>query len=89
MDGGPVASGSARWESGMRRYEFSLRISPEAYLDYYRGVARSVVVPTTDGERLQFPANLLLRFVTSRGVEGRFALLCDAKNKCVELRRVG
>ncbi len=73
----------------MQRYEFSLRISPEAYLDYYRGIARSVIVPTTNGERLQFPANLLLKFVTNQGVEGRFVLICDANNKCVELQRIG
>jgi hypothetical protein len=65
-----------------------LRISPEAYLDYYRGLVRFVIVPTTNGERLQFPANLLVKFVTREGVEGRFALVCDANNKCVELQRI-
>jgi hypothetical protein len=73
----------------MDRYEFSLRISPEAYLDYYRGLARVVIVPTTSGERLQFPARLLVKFVTNGGIEGRFVLLCDANLKCVDLRRIG
>jgi hypothetical protein len=72
----------------MTRYEFTLRISPEAYLDYYRGVARVVIVPTTSGERLQFPAQLLRPFVSEGGIEGRFVLLCDANGKCVDLRRV-
>jgi hypothetical protein len=72
----------------MQRYEFSLRISPEAYLDYYRGLVRFVIVPTTNGETLQFPASLLVKFVTNRGVEGRFVLICDANNKCIELQRM-
>ncbi len=72
----------------MNRYEFTLRISPEAYLDYYRGIARVVVVPTTGGETLQFPARLLRKFVTNGGIEGRFVLLCDANHKCIDLQRV-
>ena len=31
----------------MKRYQFFLRILPEDYLDYYRGVARHVVVHAT------------------------------------------
>jgi len=72
----------------MNRYEFALRISPEAYLDYYRGIARVVIVPTTSGERLQFPARMLTRFVTNGGIEGRFVLVCDANHKCIDLQRV-
>jgi hypothetical protein len=72
----------------VRRFEFFLRVSPEAYLDYYRGIARVVVVSTTCGETLQFPAALLKKFVTAAGIEGDFELLCDANNRCVDLRRV-
>ncbi len=71
----------------MKRYEFSLRITPEAYLDYYPGIARIVIVPTTSGETLQFPARLLMKFVTDGGIEGRFVLICDANHKCVDLQR--
>jgi hypothetical protein len=72
----------------MRRYEFSLNISPEAYLDYYRGVARVVIVSTTCGETLQFPASFLTKFVTGAGIDGDFSLVCDASNRCVDLQRL-
>ncbi len=72
----------------MHRYEFSLRISAEAYLDYYRGLARVVIVPTSSGERLQFPARFLVKFVTNGGIDGRFALTCDVNHRCVDLQRL-
>jgi len=72
----------------VRRYEFDLHISPHAYLDYYRGITRSVVVTSKDGETIQFPASLLLKFVSGAGIDGRFVLVCDANNRCVELQRV-
>jgi hypothetical protein len=72
----------------MQRYEFCLNISPAAYLDYYRGLVRSVMVTTRNGQTLQFPAALLQKFVTDAGINGHFVLLCDANNKCVELQRV-
>ena len=74
--------------SRMKRYEFQLRISSEEYLDYYRGIARHVIVRCASGQTVQFPAALLRRFVVGEGVHGTFALLCDANNKCIELQRV-
>jgi len=71
----------------LKRYEFQLRISPEAYLDYYRGTVRQVVVRCTTGQTVQFPASLLQRFVTPEGVHGRFGLTCDENHKCVDLQR--
>jgi hypothetical protein len=73
----------------MKRYEFHLTISPNDYLDYYRGIAKSVVVSIARGQSLEFPASLLRPFVTDAGIEGSFVLLCDENNKCIDLRRVG
>jgi hypothetical protein len=72
----------------MNRYEFHLRISPEQYLDYYRGTVRHVIVRSTSGQTVQFPASLLQRFVAKEGIYGDFVLVCDDSNKCVELERV-
>ncbi len=71
----------------MTRYAFQLRITPEAYLDYYRGTIRHVIVRCTTGQTVQFPAALLQRFVTTEGVQGYFVLTCDENHKCVELQR--
>lgn len=72
----------------MKRYEFQLQISPEQYLDYYRGAVQHVLVRCNNGQTLQFPASLLQRFVTSEGIEGDFLLTCDDNNKCVDLQRL-
>ena len=71
----------------MPRHEFHLRLSPEAYLDYYRGVVQAVLVTTKTGVALQFPAGLLRRFVTTDGIEGDFVLTTDANNRCGDLQR--
>jgi hypothetical protein len=73
----------------MPSYEFTLHIGPDAYLDYYRGTASVVVVDTTEGVSLQFPASFLRPFVTSSGVAGRFRIACDDRHKCLDLRKIG
>lgn len=72
----------------MKRFEFSLRLSPEQYLAYYRGTANQVVARSTTGQTVQFPAALLQRFVTQAGVHGRFVLTCDDQNRGAELQRL-
>jgi hypothetical protein len=72
----------------MNRYVFQLHITAEQYLDYYRGMAHSVVVRATSGQIVQFPAARLQRFVTTEGVHGSFVLVCDDQNKFVELQRL-
>ena len=71
----------------MKRYAFHLRITPEQYLDYYRGAVRHVIVRSTSGQTVQFPASLLQRFVVKEGIYGNFVLVCDDNNKCIELQR--
>jgi hypothetical protein len=70
----------------MNRYEFQIHISPEAYLDYYRGAIRQVIAHCTSGQTVQFPASLLQRFVTADGIHGAFVLTCDEHHKCLGLR---
>ena len=67
---------------------FSLDISSEDYLRYYRGSAHSVVVRAEDGRKVRFPASNLRPFVTREGVHGRFELLLDEENRLQELRRL-
>ena len=72
----------------MYRYAFQLHISSEQYLDYYRGIAKNVVVQATNGQTVQFPASLLQSHVLPEGIHGEFVLLCDERHKCLGLRRV-
>jgi len=70
------------------RYEFDLHISPEQYLDYYRGTVKHVLVHCTSGQTVQFPAALLQRFVTNEGIHGHFVLTCDDNHKGADLQRL-
>lgn len=72
----------------MRRLRFSLTMSAAAYLNYYQGNARAVMVKTLDGLHLQIPAGALQRFVTYDGVHGLFEIEFDDKNKLVAIQRV-
>jgi hypothetical protein len=72
----------------MKRYEFDLSISPEEFLDYYRGVARHVVALSRCGRTVQFPASLLQRFLTPEGIRGSFVLTCDEHHRKPALKRL-
>ena len=72
----------------MFQYQFHLRISPDQYLDYYRGTVQHVIVRCTTGQTVQFPASLLQRFVTTEGIHGDFVLTCDQNHKCIDLQRL-
>jgi hypothetical protein len=70
----------------MNRYEFQLDISPEKYLDYYRGLLLHVIVESTKGTTVQFPASLLQPFLMPEGIRGMFVLTCDDhfRNPCLQ-----
>lgn len=71
----------------MHHYEFTLHLSPERFMNYYRGTVRSIVVRCTTGQNVQFPASFLQRFVSPDGIHGEFVLTCDAQHKCLGLER--
>lgn len=59
----------------------SLSISAEEYLRLYQGTAKVVVARAENGQRIQFPAAILQRFVTHIGINGRFCIEFDGQNK--------
>jgi hypothetical protein len=71
----------------MNRYEFHLRISPDQYLDYYRGTVRHVIARCITGQTVQFPASLLQRFVAPEGIHGRVVLTSDDQHRNPRLER--
>ncbi len=73
----------------MRQVRFTLHISADEVLRYYRGSAAMVAVTATDGTRLRFPAGSLRRFVTREGIHGQFLIRFDENNRLVEIKRVG
>ena len=70
------------------RARFALSIPGDVYLSYYEGAARTVVVKSFDGRSIQFPANILRKFVNRDGIQGVFEVEFDEDNKFVNIRRV-
>ena len=56
------------------KYYFSIKISSAEFLPYYQGRIQNVVVTTTQGVKVQFPAMHLRKYLTSTGVKGYFCL---------------
>ena len=67
---------------------FSIDLSAEKYLHYYRGSAKNIIVRAEDGRRIQFPASALQPFVKKDGVHGRFCLIFDNQNKLQKIEQV-
>jgi len=72
----------------MRVITFSLTISADEYLRFYRGSTRFVRVRADSGQHVQFPAEHLRKFVTHDGIKGRFALRFDKNNKFTALEKI-
>lgn len=72
----------------MQGVVFSISISPDAYLHYYRGSAKNILVKAEDGRRIQFPANALQPFITADGIHGRFRLFFDNNHKILKIESV-
>lgn len=68
---------------------FSLNISADDYLYYYKGKAKYVLTISQDGRKIKFPANALQSFLTHEGVSGRFRLRFDANNKLISIDKIG
>ena len=71
----------------MKRFTFSVSITPESWADFYRQPRSTVVATTQNGQRVKFAAKHLQRHVTRDGVQGIFVLTIDGKNDFVSLER--
>ncbi|MBV70938.1 MAG: hypothetical protein CMH52_06260 [Myxococcales bacterium] len=71
----------------MKEFEFSLKIKPDAWLEYYRSPQSTVVATTVHGKRVRFSARHLVPHVTRDGILGTFVLTIDYNNDFVSLMR--
>jgi hypothetical protein len=69
------------------RYYFSLNLTVEEFLPYYEGRVLSVVVTTTEGATVQFPATHLRKIITPGGIHGFYCLETE-NNKFLSLTEV-
>ncbi|MGV2873522.1 DUF2835 domain-containing protein [Colwellia sp. E150_009] len=69
------------------KYYFSLNISANEFLPYYRGEILSIVVTTNLGTRVKFPAMHLRKHLTNGGIYGHFCLETQ-NNKFLSLIKI-
>ncbi len=72
----------------MPQIDFNIKISPSELEKYYAGTAKIISVVANNGQRLQFPANLILPYVSHSGVFGHFVLDYSSSGKANSLIRV-
>lgn len=73
----------------MREVRFRIAISAQDYLKYYQKRVDAVLVKTSDGRIVQFPAGALQKYLDQKGVNGYFRIVYDDDNKLVSLEKVG
>jgi hypothetical protein len=66
------------------KYYFSIQITANEFLPYYQGSIQNVVVTTTQGTKVQFPAMHLRKYLTATGIQGYFCLETE-QNKFLSL----
>ena len=69
----------------MTKFEFTLHLSAEDYLQYYEGIAKSIQVRSHCGKLIQFSADKVRGFVLSDGVHGTFEMRLDENNKFLSI----
>lgn len=72
----------------MHRYIFSLRISADSWVQYYRMPNANVVARATTGQKVQFKARHLQKHITHTGIDGVFCLTINQNNDFVSLERI-
>lgn len=68
--------------------EVRLSISAHEYLLHYKGVARNVRATAVDGRSVLFPAQILQRYVSHDGIQGRFLIVFSAEGKFQTIERL-
>lgn len=70
------------------KIRFSLDISQDEFLRYYRGSAHSVLVQAEDGRKIRLPAANLRPFLLEGGIQGRFEITLNDNHSLLDIRRL-
>ena len=73
---------------GQRQFIFTLHMTRDQFLDYYKGSTKGLLVVAECGRKVSFPPLRLIPFVTHGGVHGRFVLKVDKDNRFISLQRI-
>ncbi|ARD22108.1 MULTISPECIES: DUF2835 domain-containing protein [Shewanella] len=70
------------------QFTFSMYISFEDFLPYYRGYVKNVEVRDVRGKLLHINGKYFRPFVTTSGIQGQFVLQLDASGKFISLNKI-
>ncbi len=71
----------------VKQYFFVINMSYADFLPYYQGQIQTIVVTSTAGVRIQFPAMNIRKYLTTTGIKGYFCM--DTKNnKFLSLNKI-
>ena len=65
----------------MKSVIVDLFIGADEYLKYYQYPGAMVYATSRDGKSIQFPANIIQRYVTHTGIHGSFSIVYDDTGK--------
>jgi hypothetical protein len=68
-------------------YYFNLHIAYDDFLPYYQGHVSTIVVMSTSGQKIQFPAMHIKKYLLSTGIKGYFCMRTQ-NNKFVSLEKI-
>ncbi|WP_105189837.1 DUF2835 domain-containing protein [Pseudoalteromonas sp. T1lg48] len=71
-----------------KTYYFTLSLTYEQCLAYYRGQVTAIQVCDDNRRRIRFPAAKILPHMSQLGIRGRFRLTLTPENKFVALERI-
>jgi hypothetical protein len=69
------------------KYYFLINMTSAEFYPYYEGKAQQMVVTTTEGLRVQFPAMHMRRYLLSNGIKGCFCMETK-NNKFLSLTKI-
>ena len=69
-------------------FYIQLDISTTEFQNYYANNVKYVIARSTDGRKIQFPANILQKFVSHAGIQGLFKLTVDSQSKFQSMIKV-
>jgi hypothetical protein len=67
---------------------FSISISYDAFLAYYKGIADKVAITDVNGRNLHVNAKYFRPYLTIQGIQGRFKLVTDSHGNYSSLEKL-
>lgn len=72
----------------MKTLRFSLKLSEQELMKFYRGHARKVMAKDGEGKTMEFPVEIIRPFVTKEGVYGHFEIRVDDNYKFIDIKKL-